>query len=1545
MKPTSPEQTKDTRLSLLALMGLATGVYLLPVSASAAISDVSTEEVGVSGDVIGVAGDDYTLDAQGGTDVLTPDEDLSEFVDASASAIGIDGGVLADGPGSPGVLSGSHDLTATGGSATTTGVDFATSDADALILGSGYVEGDFSGSIDGSATGGTATANASSETDAVADATALGISGLSGDATGSIDVSAEGGTANSGQISFPDYASSYAGAEASAIGKLSKRRIGIPKDGIEAAEVESEPRLIEGEYSATATGGEADAEGFNSAEAYADASAQGIYLGELFEGEVDATVSALAEGGSAEADSFNYADSSAAASAEGLNGVAFFESDLSGSVSAEATGGTADSNSEGGAFADAGAFAVGLNFLQSDIFDMDGIEGIARPYIFESVFFGDLVADISVSATGGSAYAQGVSSGDFLDAIEEQSLFIGGTYAFAGAYAAGIDNLLILDGDSSGSLEVSAIGGEATALSFGSSLSENDAIEAIDPSSGIAVADASGIAKGIAASDYEELNDSINDDSIEGLDLSGSLTIFGEVSSDITVDAQGGTAEAVLFGDIDSVGVATAEAYAVATGIDGDVGEGRIPSIDGDPLEGSTTALSGSFTLSALGGQATAASEFFYRLAQPEEDSTGIEANGFLGNDLLADASGDAFAVDGDVYGDVSASFDVLAEGGLAYLTGPVFNPVIVEALAYADSAGIYGDLDGDFSGEMNITANGGTAILEGSYGRFPVATDGIETDGFYYEAFADASAIASGIGDGELAILGDVSGDISVEANGGTVGVLADFDGPIGQPIGQPQGDMYFEDAPGLFLPESTFNAYAQAIAIDGSVVSDEISSELSAVANGGSVVLTGLLSASDTIEGDIYFTAFPEAQADALAAGIAGQTVSVGEMSGSITAIATPGVIGVSEILTPLPGDGLEGDEVVESEIPEIPEIDYGVAGEAFAFGIIAYDPVEIIEDSISSDIEAGPIVESSVDITVSGSVHAFTLMPENVPSIEFGEIEEGEPVETGGYAAAIYGGSSDDYVELAGGADILGDINLNGGEGNVLVVTGDTVMLGDILSSSELLVEERLGVYNGSGLVDFDIDSGLFTAVGTVNVSDLLNSIEIAASGGLAPLISRDDSLASVLNVSGEEADINFAGGSTVRPTFNGAEDWTAIGADEQFLIASSSGLIDADGAIVDDSLSPYELTLLKEGAELAPPDAIEGIPAPVPGEDLFIVLGDVKTPGGAQTPGTSQTTHAVNSSSQAVMIDISKRASLLRGLLRGTVASSFEAPVGAAGPDAERMQNGEWLSYVSAFGNIGSQQSDAGAVGFDYDTYGFLFGQEKLVGDQLILGVAGAYSQTDVNGDQGSGGGDTDLYSGVFYGNWFTDAWYVEGGLTYGHAETDTRRVDIANVLYSGDYASDLFGTWFEVGHTTTYEGLEAEPYARASYVYGEHAGFTDSGAGLNSLTTQDTETNNFKTELGLRLTKEWLCEDDNKFFLGVKAAWSHEWADRNVRLDAQYLGAKLNIQSPAADRAALILGVRGEWRNDDGLAIGLKYEPSFAGNWYNHAFSGTIQYNW
>jgi len=977
-----------------------------------------------------------------------------------------------------------------------------------------------------------------------------------------------------------------------------------------------------------------------------------------------------------------------------------------------------------------------------------------------------------------------------------------------------------------------------------------------------------------------------------------SATGFAEVDTDafsgeLTVTANAGTATAssAPFGFAEpSLAEATANANGIGT------------------VKGNLTATS-SFTIAAIAGVAQV--DISDQLSVIGDEI--IEGNGNGRNE--ADASAKAIALNeaDSVEGlsSVAATFNVSAEGGQAYVASDESAYGLAEANAVAAGTEVFYS---EFSGDMTVTATGGTALLEK---RYSGPTDQIESlDEFGDFAFANANA--TGIGSNDADVGGIIGGSITVTATGGTAATL-------GQPF-LPNDVIDSE----VLINETSYNANAQASGIAGTVSIDEVSALIEVAATGGSVIVTTDL-VDNEIESDVVIDD-NSADASAFAAGIIGQSVDVGNVTGGIKVTATAGVVGSAQGLQV---DAIDADALDISQA--LPTLDAGSAevDNAFAVGIMTYDNAIPSPDAIEGD----PL-PSSLDVIISTNVHTFVKAP------------EGYELSENSYAAAVYSGQGDDSVELADGANIIGDINTGGGL-NEVIVTGNTIMQGNISSSSLDWIDEWLSIDNGNGTVDFDIDSGLFTAVRTVNVSDLEDSLEIAAAGGLAPILSQNQAnelegaevKTSLISVTGETAAVNIASGAKVLPVFADGVDLNNVVGNE-YTIINTTGVITDNGAIIDNSQSPFEYSLKVVQADL-PADVIEGIESELLAvSDYVLTVDRVQDQDGEQTPGSVQAAEAVSAASQAVMLDVSKHASILRSVLRSSPASNGSAPTGPAAPNAGNMRNGDWLSYVSVFGNIGSQDSGNGYAGFDYDTYGLVMGMERLMGPQLILGLAGSYASTDIDGADNSGGGESDLYSAAVYVNWFTDTWYVDGGLTYGQADNDVDRIDFKGDKYRGNNDSDLFGTWAEVGYTTAHGDFGLEPYARFSYVYGEHDGYTDEGADDLVMTTDDYETDNFKTELGARMNREWTYEDNSSVLVEVKAAWQHEWADRGVSVNSSYLGDdNLQLDSADADRDALVLGVRVEWSCSEGLSLGVEYEPTISGNWYNHAFSGTIQYNW
>ena len=458
-------------------------------------------------------------------------------------------------------------------------------------------------------------------------------------------------------------------------------------------------------------------------------------------------------------------------------------------------------------------------------------------------------------------------------------------------------------------------------------------------------------------------------------------------SGELTVTANAGTATA-LSAPFGSAEPSRAEATANANGI--------------RTVEGNLTATS-SFTIAAIGGVAQVdISDQPIELGDPDDEI--IEGNGFGRNE--ADASAEAIALNEvdtnlEELSSVAATFNVSAKGGEAYVASDESSYGLAEADAVAIGTK---DFNGEFSGDMTVTATGGTALLEKLYSGSTDQIESLDESG----DFASANANATGIGSNDADVGGIIGGSITVTATGGTAATL-------GQPF---LGNDVIDSE--VLINETSYNANAQASGIAGDVMIDEVSALIEVDATGGSVILTNIL-LDDEIESDVVIDG-NSADASAFAAGIIGQSVDVGNVTGGIKVTATAGVVGTAE-----------DDWRLPYALPTL-NTEFAQADNAFAVGIMTYDNAIPSPDAIEGEYAS----ITPLDVTISTNVHTFVEAP------------EGYELSENSYAAAVYSGQGDDSVELADGANIIGDINTGGGL-NEVTVTGNTIMQGNISSSS--------------------------------------------------------------------------------------------------------------------------------------------------------------------------------------------------------------------------------------------------------------------------------------------------------------------------------------------------------------------------------------------------------------------------------------------------------------------------------------------------------------
>lgn len=627
-----------------------------------------------------------------------------------------------------------------------------------------------------------------------------------------------------------------------------------------------------------------------------------------------------------------------------------------------------------------------------------------------------------------------------------------------------------------------------------------------------------------------------------------------------------------------------------------------------------------------------------------------------------------------------------------------------------------------------------------------------------------------------------------------------------------------------------------------------------------------------NDVSDGSIAFGAGGTLEADSF-------YFSSEDLSGSGTALVH-GVVSDLDLV-------FDGSSVVTSRVDDVSIVIDASGGEG-ALGIG-------FEDSGSLLITNGAVVNSFrgyigygsgstgiVTVTGSGSVWS------NSNSLILGEDGASELVITNG--GAVYNSDA------------------------MLCASSDGTCSATVSGHDSLWVSsDRLGLY-GSDLTVFD--------GGTVTVGDSLDvfSGEIRLASGGRIDVAGDAYISSRSTLEFELSGTEESGLLTVGDTLTDSGMTLKLSGGEGLVVGSEYELIQAGsitntGSALDSSsvLSVYDVTLTQSASNVVV--SVDGVQQ--------------------QSSDAASLMEAAVSSTHVAMSDISNKSRVMRNMLRHQSAKTSAAPSGPSGPDAA-LAAGQWVGYMRQFNDLGGLDSDGATPGFDWQTSGFMIGFEKRLNEQFVIGLSGGQSWTDLDGLQDSGDGDSSMSFASLYANWFNDTAYYEFGLLCAWGDNDTERTDTALDRYTGGYDSEHIGGWIEAGRRVwESETTALEPYIGTTYVSGHQDGYTDTG-GLAPMTVSANGTDNWEVEGGARLTRDWEMTNGSRLSLELKMGIQGELLDNGVTVNTVVAGASQRVSSPDADRMGVILGSRVDVGLTDAINFGVGYEPTFAGNWQNHA---------
>lgn len=353
--------------------------------------------------------------------------------------------------------------------------------------------------------------------------------------------------------------------------------------------------------------------------------------------------------------------------------------------------------------------------------------------------------------------------------------------------------------------------------------------------------------------------------------------------------------------------------------------------------------------------------------------------------------------------------------------------------------------------------------------------------------------------------------------------------------------------------------------------------------------------------------------------------------------------------------------------------------------------------------------------------------------------------------------------------------------------LALTGSTGPVADLaLTGGGLTVSNALSLREGGKV-----------ALGGAAASQALASDTPAISAGDFS-ISGSDSVSVTLPVS-------FTRGTLVFVKDTGGTD-IAVFADR--LSATSSPItswIVGVGATTSEIVVTARMKSTSEiASELGMDEGSAGalvaaLEAMTPGGEVDVALTDILTNGAdseirraAEQLGVQRDTlSAMPQLAAQIADDTADILSTRMRVLRGTevVVASLSGIAGFATGDLGRA----YAVWAKPFATIVDQDARDGVVGYSSDTAGIAFGIDREIGDDFMLGAAGSWSRTDVDGD-GAGGSrlQIDSYQVALYGDVDMGAWYAEGSMGYARNSYDSqRRIDFGglNRLARADYTGD------------------------------------------------------------------------------------------------------------------------------------------------------------
>ena len=275
------------------------------------------------------------------------------------------------------------------------------------------------------------------------------------------------------------------------------------------------------------------------------------------------------------------------------------------------------------------------------------------------------------------------------------------------------------------------------------------------------------------------------------------------------------------------------------------------------------------------------------------------------------------------------------------------------------------------------------------------------------------------------------------------------------------------------------------------------------------------------------------------------------------------------------------------------------------------------------------------------------------------------------------------------------------------------------------------------------------------------------------------------------------------------------------------------------------------------------------------------------------------------------------------------------------------------YINSFGSFGTKRKHKYELGYNFDNAGVSVGVDYAFTDQLLLGLAFDYKNTDADIAHNAGDVEVDSYTGSIYGAFNYNMFYVDGIFSIGHTNTEITRniryttpTSIINTKAFGSTSAAEYKAAFSTGYNFFIRGFNISPFAGFNYSKTAVEGFNETGVQGWAVHYENQDMESITSSLGTRFSYTFNTKIGS-ILPQANVEWVHEYGYNQRVLRAQFVEdlthSNFRVLSDKPDRDYMQAGfsLQGEFAHDISGFLGYDV-VLLRENVSNHTFSASIR---